>query len=102
MTTQIDQSWPDEVGCRTVIVEMDGGMVPIVEADALQKDRRKGKTLHWKEAKLCLAHEAGSNTLSYGGTLQGDVGEAGKQLFCCARIAGFGKASQVHAVGDVA
>jgi len=99
-TTQVDEAWPDEVGCRTVIVEMDGGMVPIVAADAAQKDRRKGKTLHWKEAKLCLAHEAGSKTLSYGGTLQGDVGEAGKQLFGCARSAGFGKASQVHAVGD--
>ncbi len=82
-TTQVDEAWPDEVGCRTVIVEMDGGMVPIVAADAAQKDRRKGKTLHWKEAKLCLAHEAGSKTLSYGGTLQGDVGEAGKQLFGC-------------------
>jgi hypothetical protein len=99
-TTQIDQRWPDEVGCRMVVVEMDGGMVPIVEADTAQKDRRKGKTLHWKEAKLSLAHEAGSKTLSYGGTLQGDVEEAGKQLFGCARSAGFGKASQVHAVGD--
>lgn len=99
-TTQVDETWPDEAGCRTVVVEMDGGMVPIVEADAAQKDRRKGKTLHWQEAKLCLAHEAGSKTLSYGGTLQGDVEEAGKQLFGCARSAGFGKASQVHAVGD--
>lgn len=43
-----------------VVVEMDGGMVSIVEADATQKDRRKGKKLQWKEANLCLAHEAGS------------------------------------------
>ena len=70
---------------------MDGGMVPIVEADVAQKDRRKGKRLHWKEAKLCLAHEAGSKTLSYGGTLQGDVDEAGKQLFGCARSAGLAR-----------
>ena len=98
--TQVDEAWPDEAGCRTVVVEMDGGMVPIVEANAELKDRRKGKILHWKEAKLCLAHAAGSKTLSYGGTLQGDVEEAGKQLFGCARSAGFGKASQVHAVGD--
>ena len=75
-------------------------MVPIVEADAAQTDRRKGKTLQWKEAKLCLAHAAGSQTLSYGGTLQGDVDAAGKQLFGCARSAGFGKTTQVHAVGD--
>ena len=98
--TQIDETWPDEAGCRTVIVEMDGGMVPIVEADAAQTDRRKGKTLQWKEAKLCLAHAAGSKTLSYGGTLQGDVEQAGKQLFGCALSAGFGKTTQGHAVGD--
>lgn len=98
--TPVDEAWPAETACRTVVVEMDGGMVPIVEADAAQTDRRKGKTLQWKEAKLCLAHAAGSRTLSYGGTLQGDVDEAGKQLFACAKSAGFGKTSQVHAVGD--
>ena len=97
--TRFDESWPDTEGCRTIVVEMDGGMVPIVEADATQKDRRKGKTLR-EEAKLCLAHAAGSKTLSYGGTLQGDVDEAGKQLFASAKSAGFGKTSQVHAVGD--
>jgi len=99
-TSLIDETWPDDEGRETVVVEMDGGMVPIVEADATQTDRRKGKRLHWKEAKLCLAHDAGSKTLSYGGTLQGDVVEAGKQLFGCARSAGFGKNSRVHAVGD--
>jgi len=97
-TTPVDETWPDAAGCRAVVVEMDGGMVPIVEA--AQTDRRKGKTLLWKEAKLCLAHAAGSQTLSYGGTLQGDVEVAGKQLFSCAKSAGFGKTSQVHTVGD--
>ena len=95
-----DDTWPGEAGCETVVVEMDGGMVPTVEADETQKDRRKGKKLQWKEAKLCLAHEAGGKTLSYGGTLQGDVAEAGKRLFGCALSAGFGKNSRVHAVGD--
>lgn len=96
----VDETWPSEQGSETVVVEMDGGMVPTVEADAAQKDKRKGKKLLWKEAKLCLAHEAGSKTLSYGGTLQGDVADAGKQLFGCARTAGFGKGSRVHALGD--
>ena len=98
--TPVDETWPDEEGRETVVVEMDGGMVPVVEPDAAQKDRRCCKKLLWKEAKLCLAHEAGSKTLSYGGTLQGDVSEAGKQLFGCARSAGFGKGSRVHALGD--
>ena len=98
--TPVDEAWPSEEGCARVVVEMDGGMVPTVEPDATQKDRRKGKKLLWKEAKLCLAHEAGSKTLSYGGTLQGDVSDAGKRLFGCARSAGFGKGSRVHALGD--
>ena len=99
-THHIDETWPDEMGSEMIVVEMDGGMVPTVEADVAQKDRCKGKKLQWKEAKLCLAHVAGSKTLAYGGTLQGDVTEAGKQLFGCARSAGFGKQSHVHALGD--
>lgn len=98
--TPVDEAWPSGAGSETVVVEMDGGMVPTVEADPAQKDKRRGKKLLWKEAKLCLAHEAGSKTLSYGGTLQGDVAEAGKQLFGCALAAGFGRRSRVHAVGD--
>ena len=99
-TNPLDEAWPDATGCETVVVEMDGGMVPTVEADAAQKDRRRGKRLQWKEAKLCLAHVVGSKTLAYGGTLQGDAAEAGKQLFDCARSVGFGKQSHVHALGD--
>lgn len=98
--TPVDETWSSEAGSETVVVEMDGGMVPTVEADHAQKDKRKGKKLQWKEAKLCLAHEAGSKTPSYGDTLQGDVAEAGKQLFGCALSAGFGKGSRVHALGD--
>jgi hypothetical protein len=83
-----------------VIAEMDGGMVPIVQTDAGQSDRRKGKQLSWKEAKLCLAHAQGSGMPTYGGTLQGDVANAGKQLLACALGAGFGQRSRLHAVGD--
>jgi hypothetical protein len=99
-TKAVDEAWPSDVGCETVVVEMDGGMVPIVETDGTRQDRRRGKKLQWKEAKLCLAHKAGSKTPSYGGTLRGDVAEAGKQLFGCAKQAGFGKETRVHAVGD--
>lgn len=96
----LTEAWPTIPGCETVIVEMDGGMVPLVTPDALQKDQRKGKKLHWQEAKLCLAHAHGSKTLTYGGTLQGDVAHAGRQLFQCATVAGFGTQSRIHAVGD--
>ena len=99
-TVQLNESWPGQTGAETVIAQMDGGMVPIVEPDATQKDKRKGKQLQWKEAKICLAHAKGSKTLAYGGTLQGDVAQAGRELFHCARVAGFGSNSRIHAVGD--
>lgn len=99
-TAQLNASWPAQMGAETVIAQMDGGMVPIVEPDAAQKDKRKGKQLQWKEAKICLAHAKGSKTLTYGGTLQGDVAQAGRELFHCARVAGFGSNSRLHAVGD--
>lgn len=83
-----------------IIAEMDGGMVPIVEPDEGQADKRKGKTLFWKEAKLGLAHALGSTTLHYGGTLEQDVDLAGKELLACTVRAGLGKRSHLHAVGD--
>ena len=93
--------WPTQPGVSAVIIaEMDGGMVPIVEPDPSRADQRKGKKLQWKEAKICLAHPKGSKTLTYGGTLEGDVVTAGQQLFDCATRAGFGQRSHVHAVGD--
>jgi hypothetical protein len=99
-TAQLNESWPAQTGAETVIAQMDGGMVPIVEPDAAQADQRKGKQLQWKEAKICLAHAKGSKTLVYGGTLQGDVAQAGRELFHCATVAGFGSNSRIHAVGD--
>ena len=94
-------AWPQAHGHSAVVVaEMDGGMVPVVVPDAASADRRKGKRLQWKEAKLCLAHPQGSKTLTYGGTVQGDVDTAGLQLLRCAESAGFGKSTQIHAVGD--
>ena len=95
------QGWPTQAGIDTaIIVEMDGGMVPVVDIDPTQSDKRKGKTLRWQEAKLCLAHPQGSNTLVFGGTLLGNVDTAGQCLFDCAVQAGFGTGTPVHGVGD--
>ncbi|GHU17906.1 hypothetical protein FACS189475_02500 [Betaproteobacteria bacterium] len=99
-TEVLREDWPIEAGSEQIIAETDGGMVPIMEADASQKDRRKGKHLRWKEAKITLAHALGSQTLAYGGTLEGDASQAGRILFDTACRAGFGHASRLHAVGD--
>ena len=40
--TDKSSAWPTQPGSSTVmIVEMDGGMIPIVEADTTQTDQRK-------------------------------------------------------------
>ena len=85
---------------ETIIAEMDGCMVPVVEINEENDDRRKGKTLLWKELKLCLAHPVGSNDSVFGGTFSGGVEGAGKQLHRCAKLAGFAEKTQLHAVGD--
>ncbi len=96
-----DIEFPEAPGLtRPIVVETDGGMVPIVEPSCGGGDKRKGKTLSWREAKLSLAHAQGSRTPVYAGSIEGGVEEAGRQLLSCAVRAGFGANSRVHAVGD--
>jgi hypothetical protein len=95
-----EEDWPDTAGEPLLVAQMDGGMVPIVVVDEAQADRRKGKRLEWKEAKLTLAHAVGKTTLHYGATLQGGVDAAGRWLLECAHRAGLGVNTLVHALGD--
>jgi hypothetical protein len=100
-TSQVSPVFPETAGQhKDIIAQTDGGMIPIVEPDAGQKDKRKGKTLLWKEAKISLAHAKGSKTPVYAGTIAGGPQVAGQQLLDCALRAGFGANSHVHAVGD--
>lgn len=97
---ELRQAQPIAGSTAVVIAEMDGGMVPVVEGNPEVPDKRKGKTLQWKEAKLCLAHRHGSVGLAYGGTFSGGVDEAGRAFHHCAVAAGFDASSFLHAVGD--
>jgi len=93
--------FPKEPGRhKQIVAQIDGGMVPVVMPDATRTDKRKGKTLSWREAKISLAHAKGSRTPVYGGGIEGGVEEAGRRLFACAVRVGFGADSRVHAVGD--
>ncbi len=85
---------------KQIVAQIDGGMIPVMTPDANQTDKRKGKTLSWREAKISLAHAKGSRTPVYGGGIEGGVEAAGRRLFACAVRAGFGADSRVHAVGD--
>ncbi len=83
-----DLEFPETPGLsKPIVVETDGGMVPIVEPNSEGKDKRKGKTLWWREAKLSLAHAQGNCTPVYAGSIEGGVEEAGRQLLCLTRFA---------------
>lgn len=84
----------------TFIGERDGSMVPGVEVSSDAKDKRKGKCLAWKEARLNLVHPKGSVPPTFGGNFAGGVEESGRQWWRCAAKAGFAPGSDLHAVGD--
>lgn len=95
-----------------IVLQSDGSMLPVVEnADSQvietsgenderrEADKRKGKTLRYREYRLSMGYEAGSRTRCYGGTL-GPVAESGAQLRQCADQVGWDKHTRLHAVGD--
>ena len=100
-TSRTGVAYPNGPGAsKPIIVETDGGMIPTVAPDPAATDKRKGKTLAWREAKLSLAHAQGGVTPVYAGSIEGGVEAAGRRLLACAVRAGFGTGSAVHAVGD--
>ncbi len=95
------QAFPQAPGRhKQIVAQTDGGMIPVVTPAADRTDKRKGKTLSWREAKISLAHAKGSRTPVYGGGIEGGVEVAGQRLFARAVRAEFGANSHVHAVGD--
>lgn len=81
------------------ITQMDGSMVPIVQTQSGPEDNRKGKTVCWREARLCLARAAGSRTPVYGATLA-TVEVAAWTWKETAQTAGVTPQTQVHGLGD--
>ena len=90
---------PPKAAAAVLVTQMDGSLIPIVEPPAHGADRRKGKQLHWREARLCLAREKESATARYGATL-GSVGVAGALWRQTAGAAGLGERTHGHGVGD--
>lgn len=86
-----------------VISEIDGSMIPIVKTRDIfaneKTDRRKGKALFYREARLTLAHEKGAVTPIFSATL-GDVNEAGQHLLHCVKTVGTNENTKIHCVGD--
>jgi hypothetical protein len=81
-----------------ITTQMDGSMIPIVQAGA-GADRRKQKTLVWREVRLCCARADGQAQPIYGATL-GSVENASWLWGQTAQRAGLSKRTYVHGVGD--
>lgn len=90
---------PPKPAAPTLITQLDGSMIPIVETPTDGPDRRCGKQLSWREARLCLARPHDSVTPCYGATL-GSVAVSGALWRETAQAAGLGEGTQVHGVGD--
>lgn len=83
---------------KTLITEMDGSMVPIVQPGS-GNDQRKGKTVLWREARLCCARSTDQVEPVYGVTL-GSTQVAGCLWLKTAQLAGLDRKTSVHGVGD--
>jgi hypothetical protein len=85
---------------KTIIAQIDGGMVPVVEIPQdVVGDRRKARSVAWKECRLSLAYAHGTIDPTYAATM-GDVDEAGAQLAKVVKLAGQEAETHIHAVGD--
>jgi hypothetical protein len=90
---------PPKRAATTLITQLDGSLIPIVVPPTAGADRRRGKTLLWREARLCLARPQDSASACYGATL-GSVSVTGQLWRDTARAAGLGPRTHVHGVGD--
>jgi len=83
------------VGAEHVIAETDGTMICTV-APGPRKSKRPRQ---WQEMRLAAAQAKDSATTFYGATF-GSVAQTGRRWGHCARQAGWGFNSSIHAVGD--
>lgn len=86
----------------TLIAEVDGSMIPVVQIGAgtpEQPDKRKHRTLLWKEARLSLVRRPDEVEPTFAVTL-GDVASTGAGLKRLAIAAGLSSRTNVHGLGD--
>jgi hypothetical protein len=82
-------------GAQYVVAQADGSMICTV-APGKRTDKRRRD---WKEIRLAAAQAQGKAETFYAATF-GEVDEVGRRWGHCARRAGWGLNSQIHALGD--
>lgn len=83
------------MGAAHLIAEADGTMICTVEAGKRQGKRPR----QWQEMRLVAVRDKECSEAVYGASF-GGVEEAGRRWGHCARGAGWGLNSEIHAVGD--
>lgn len=93
---------PSAITPLTLIVEVDGSMIPVVEVGKGTPeipDKRKHRSLLWKEARLSLVRRPDEIEPSFDVTL-GNGATTGTALKRLAVAAGLKPCTSVHGVGD--
>lgn len=91
---------PPKQPVKTLITQIDGCMLPIVEtASDPEVDRRKSKKLSWQETRLCCARDKDKVDCVYGATFA-TANIAGLLWYEVACAAGLGPDTHVHGLGD--
>ncbi len=88
-----------EEGSDRLLLEIDGTMVPCILDQAPQGDRRKGKTLGYKEMRLVAARDLKKVDPVFAAGFY-DVDQAGAAWSRCALAAGWSTKTLTHAVID--
>ena len=81
-----------------IITQMDGSMIPVMQPGS-GADARQGRSLFWREVRLCSARQDGQSAAQYGATL-GSAETASWLWRATAQSAGLGAQTRVHGVGD--
>jgi len=84
---------------KTLVVQMDGSMIPVVQRRAGGADGRKAKELLWREVRLCLGRASDKTQAVYGASL-GSAQTAGWLWREVALKAGLDSRTHVHGLGD--
>ncbi len=83
------------LGAEQIVAEADGTMICTVAPGKRNGQRPR----EWKEIRLSAAQAQGKEETFYAATFSG-VDEVGRRWGHCARSAGWGLNSQIHALGD--
>jgi len=94
----------------TLIVQVDGSMIPIVDYQSSEPEAAKSEASQpkkvkqkrhcfWKEIRLCTVRDFKSEKTTYGSVLGSPV-EVGLMMEQCSKYRGLGEESWVHGVAD--